>query len=586
MPADSYSFSKSLEVTSTGFNSNSRSNVSATEVYAVKIVSGSNSTTGTGDIEIDDSNVSSKNDIAITDSNDNTLDYYWEDFDTANGEYLAWVKISTLTRDDTVGLKVFFGNGSTDEAATEATVFDGAANLTSRYSLSESSGTTLDSTSNNNDSTSTTGTVFNKSQEFNGGRGFDGTDDVIEVGSHTDDFETAGSLVALYESTSSSWGSGDNVYIVGTNDPGFTTFNIRDRKSSGEDNFTAQVSDGSSTTSNADVSHTGYTEGNTQMIAGVFEDSSGTGTLECHVYGPDGGENTGSDTVGYNNSAGTDFRMGAQESNSKNNNCDLDEVRTYNVKIADARMDALWDMAPSAGQVLFSQQAAQSTTSTTIDTANTASAVSTSQTSTELVNNTDTATVASATSSTITSSETNTVTDTVTTASAISSTITTSETADYVDTVKTASAISSTETSTELIVQIDSVTKASGVSSTITTTETFPVTDNATKADAVSSTITTTETKTDIDTVTTASAVSTTITSSEISDATDTVSTASANTSTITSSETIKSIDTVTKADAVSSTITTNETTIAQGPEVSYPLTVVEESMDKFIKDA
>jgi len=80
-----------------------------------KITGGDESTTGTGEIVLDWSNISSQADIGVYDENGNLLDYYFESFDATNETAVIWV-YRDWVRDGTVQAKIAYGNGPSDQS--------------------------------------------------------------------------------------------------------------------------------------------------------------------------------------------------------------------------------------------------------------------------------------------------------------------------------------------------------------------------------------------------------------------------------------------------------------------------------------
>ncbi|MFW6001922.1 MAG: DUF2341 domain-containing protein [archaeon] len=145
----------------------------------LKITSGDDSTTGTGEIVLDWSNISSESDIGIYDENDNLLDYYFESFDDTVEEAVVWV-FRDWVQDGSTQLQVTYGNGPSDQSVSASTVFDKESGLEAGYLFNETSGDLLDVTSNGND-----GTVHGASQGESGIVGgaysFDGSDDYVDI---------------------------------------------------------------------------------------------------------------------------------------------------------------------------------------------------------------------------------------------------------------------------------------------------------------------------------------------------------------------------------------------------------------------
>ncbi len=144
----------------------------------IKIIDGDDSTTGTGTIILDWTNISSKADIGIYDENNNLLDYYFESFDSAAKTAIIWIYRS-WTRDGSVQLKVAYGNGPSDQSVSASTVFDKENNIVSGWLLNESSGNALDVTSNNLDASVYGSPTRNSSGIVGPTYSFDGSNDEL-----------------------------------------------------------------------------------------------------------------------------------------------------------------------------------------------------------------------------------------------------------------------------------------------------------------------------------------------------------------------------------------------------------------------
>lgn len=352
MASSDYNKYKNIEVTDDG---GSNPTISPSRVYALRIVSGSNSTTGTGDIEIDDSNVDGKEDIAIYNSDGSSVEtYYWERFDTTNGVYLAHVVTSSLTRDNTVRFRTYFGSGSTDESSAVESVFDAANGLGARYALDETSGATIDSTSNNNDSTSTTGTTYNVDSELNGGRQGDGSDDTIRIPDGTGlkptdklsvlgiaNMDTYGKGALAFKQAPSSGGEDYVLDFETGTDKGFRWIG---RDSSNNILFDIKYDDSNW---DATVPH---------VYAAVYDsnNSLARGWIDKTIVG----EDTSAGTAGLRQDGG-DLALFERVGPGDFLDGILDEIRVYSAEvISDDFVRAFTDMTPQGGQVLFSQQAA------------------------------------------------------------------------------------------------------------------------------------------------------------------------------------------------------------------------------------
>ena len=143
----------------------------------LKITSGDDTTTGTGEIVLDWSNISDKSDIGVYDENNNLLDYHFESFDSTNETAVIWVYRSWV-RDGTVQAKIAYGNGPSDQSVATSTVFSKETDLEAGYLFNEISGDLLDVSGNNIDGT-VTGATQGATGIVDGAYSFDGNDDVV-----------------------------------------------------------------------------------------------------------------------------------------------------------------------------------------------------------------------------------------------------------------------------------------------------------------------------------------------------------------------------------------------------------------------
>lgn len=152
-------------------------------------------------------------DILFT-SNDGTtkLDHEIETFTTTQGSEAlwAWVEIPTLDADDDTEIYIYYGSAAASDQSNATGVWD--ANYQAVWHLTETSGQHLDSTSNNNDSTTVTvGTQGSASAQINGADAFDGTNHYID----TADIDITGEITMegwVYVAASKS--GSDNAYII------------------------------------------------------------------------------------------------------------------------------------------------------------------------------------------------------------------------------------------------------------------------------------------------------------------------------------------------------------------------------------
>jgi hypothetical protein len=313
----------------------------------------SESKTGTGDVVIDFSNINSTNpeeDIAVYDENGNLLNYEVESLDTSAETGVIWAYDSWV-RDDTVQAQIAYGSNSsnTDRQNVTGTWNHTGQNTVMVQHLQDNPLTATDSTSNNNDGT-VSGAV-STSGEFNGAASFDGADDNIDTNYSTN---------------------------IGTSD--FT--------------FVYWINPSKSLSKDWDI--VGNFDGSTGIITGALFSSTPTG-YRFWIDGNDisGGtikldewnqlsfrrqsdntiklsENansiaTGTNSGNVNSSANIILGARASEpiSGSSNFPGDVDALRIFTEFKDDEWIQADYDASPKAGQVYFSQQAAEAISTVT-----------------------------------------------------------------------------------------------------------------------------------------------------------------------------------------------------------------------------
>jgi len=115
-------------------------------------------------------------DIAFVDQYNTTqYSHEIEEYGSATGELTAWVKVTSLSSTADTILYMYYGNPTCINQQNVTNTWD--SNFKMVQHLNESSGTLLDSTSNNNDGTNT-GATYNTSSKIDGGYDFDGNDDI------------------------------------------------------------------------------------------------------------------------------------------------------------------------------------------------------------------------------------------------------------------------------------------------------------------------------------------------------------------------------------------------------------------------
>jgi hypothetical protein len=133
------------------------------------------------------------------------LDHEMERYNGSTGEVTAWVRVPTLDFDDDTIVYMFYGNSSVTSTQEDITgVWD--SNYKGVWHLHETSGSHLDSTSNNNDSTGVTVTTQGSaSGKFSGADQFDGINDVVTLTENgTLDITNTGTIEAWVNTTSTS----------------------------------------------------------------------------------------------------------------------------------------------------------------------------------------------------------------------------------------------------------------------------------------------------------------------------------------------------------------------------------------------
>jgi hypothetical protein len=175
MPIKDYNKKKKLEVSSTN-----DSGTTQDKAQAVLLVGGDDQTTGTGDIVIDFANISDEQDIAVYDQDGNLLNYEIEDLDTTAETGVIWC-YNSWTRDDTVQAQIAYGDNSanTDRQNVTGTWDNSGQNWLFGYHLSNNPLSANDFTGSFDGNVSGTSALSNA--VYAGGASSDGTDDYIDV---------------------------------------------------------------------------------------------------------------------------------------------------------------------------------------------------------------------------------------------------------------------------------------------------------------------------------------------------------------------------------------------------------------------
>lgn len=115
-------------------------------------------------------------DIIFTDQNGNRLDHELESYNSATGEYIAWVRIPLLSNSSTTTIKMLYGDPSVTADPSVETVW--TSNFKGVWHLNGTDYT--DATENSNDGTQNA--TSNVTGQIAGGRGFNGSSSYIQVG--------------------------------------------------------------------------------------------------------------------------------------------------------------------------------------------------------------------------------------------------------------------------------------------------------------------------------------------------------------------------------------------------------------------
>ena len=117
-------------------------------------------------------------DIIFTDQNGSKLDHELESYNPATGEYIGWVRLPLLSNSSTTTIKMLYGNPSVTTDQSVVTVW--TSNFKGVWHLNGSDYT--DATEYSNDGTQNA--TSNVTGQIAGGRGFNGSNSYIQVGTN------------------------------------------------------------------------------------------------------------------------------------------------------------------------------------------------------------------------------------------------------------------------------------------------------------------------------------------------------------------------------------------------------------------
>jgi len=309
------------------------------------------SKTGNGDIILDFTNISDAQDIAVYDQNGNLLDYEIEDLDTTAETATLWC-YNSWVRDGSTQAQIAYGSNSAnvDRQNVTGTWSNTGQNAVMVQHLQESSPPFLDSTSNNNDSTSVTGTTATSGQ-FDGARSFDGADDQIRIGTSPGTGQTSGTITFWHNSDNSAGdGAAHSWYDSDT--------------TNGELNFQKFQ--------NNQVYAGWRTDSSSRVVVDVSAPLWGAGewniqTLRWNSSQTDyvfNATQQGTIAQSDSESAASDLYIGSSATDFDYFDVSMDAFRIYSDYKDDTWLQADYDASPKAGQVFFSQQAAEDTVTT------------------------------------------------------------------------------------------------------------------------------------------------------------------------------------------------------------------------------
>lgn len=316
----------------------------------VIITCGDDTSTGQGDIVIDCSNVDTRDDIAITDENDNTLDYQWEQFQAdTGGKSILWA-YNSWSRDGTVQAKIYYGGGSTDysNSGTGANPYNNGQNALMVQYFEDDPISATDETDNNYD-----GSVENADSitgYLDGAAKFDGaSNDGIEVSLNMDTSSTGLTIQSVFQ-----WYSyydnqrGFRKGPSSSNNHGFSMFSSSEVKYEWSD---AQLS-------NYNINYDQWYH--TTLVVGTGTSPTLDAYYESSLYDSATGnhENTGG-TLGIGKAPDDDTYIPG--------NLEMDGafsvLRYYEAEKDQDWIESSYDATPNGGQSFFSQNSGQSVNS-------------------------------------------------------------------------------------------------------------------------------------------------------------------------------------------------------------------------------
>jgi len=301
----------------------------------VYLTCGDDSTTGTGDIVINCSNVDGVEDIAFYDTNGDLLNYEVESFNLdTGGEAVAWV-YNTWTRDGDVGGYIGFGDGPSDRQDITGT-WSGTNALFVVHDPSKADESTGSA------SPTITGSVSSTTGQFDGAALFDGTEGYTDLNRDYD--LNPITIVAWHQTTTTDFSP-----IVDTYDGSQGAFRLYKEDGGAGDDMAFQVGSGASNRIDTDTS---ISDGVMRRFVGRWQNQN----IDLWYDDSQVASGTTDPTPPDNPS---DYWIGRRNDGAIQADGTIDEVRLYSDYKPANWLNADFDASGKAGKVFFDQNAAQ-----------------------------------------------------------------------------------------------------------------------------------------------------------------------------------------------------------------------------------
>ena len=351
--------SRSYVAEITEFNKKKKLNVTSApgsptihHTMPIKITSGDDRNTGTGEIVLNWSNISTEKDIAIYNEKGKLLDYFIESFNETEESAVIHV-YQVWKRDGSTQAQIAYGDGPNDQSVSSEVVFDKEMNnsgLISGWALNENSGNVLDLTSNDNDGTLNNGAIQGVTGQVGGAYSFDGSDDYVRFGDGS-------SLEGLSEFTINVWVKSDSIgndrtiwRAVG-DDSLMLRYDVEGWEGNGTNviQFDIQANGRARLESSENVQTTEW-----QHLVGVWNGSE----LFLYIDGEKDSPSFKRGNSGVIPSWATDRNNIAQAGNKDFWDGKIDDVRIYRSALSSNEVKSIYD-ATKSDPVFFNQQAAE-----------------------------------------------------------------------------------------------------------------------------------------------------------------------------------------------------------------------------------